>query len=230
MIFTAFFRALGDLFTPRAVKILAKGIGLTLALLIALYIIVAKLVGWLVPDQIMLPLIGEVTWLSDLASGGSVLIMMFLSVFLMAPVASAFIGLFLEEVAEEVEERHYPNLPPLSPKPFSQSVEETIRFFGTVLAANLIALMLLPFFFFMAPFIFLAMNGYLLSREFFQMVATRRMAPQAARALYLENRFTIWTAGVLMAIPLSIPLLNLVIPVLGAASFTHLFHRMTGQR
>ena len=159
-----------------------SGFCLALALFIALYIVVAKLVGWLMPDQITLPLIGEVTWLSDLAAGGSVLIMMVLSIFLMAPVASAFIGLFLEEVAEEVEERHYPNLPPLSPKPFSQSVEETIRFFGTVLAANLIALMLLPFFFFMAPFIFLAMNGYLLSREFFQMVATRRMAPQTAFA------------------------------------------------
>ena len=230
MILTAFFRALGHLFTPRAIAILAKGIGLALALLIALYIVVAKVVGWLVPDRFTLPFIGEVTWVDSLASGGSVILMMGLSIFLMAPVASAFIGLFLEEVAEEVEERHYPNLPPLSPKPFSQSVDESIRFFGLVLGANLIALILLPFFFFMAPFIFLAMNGYLLSREFFRMVAKRRMAPEAARALYLENRFTIWTAGVLMAIPLSIPLINLVIPVLGAASFTHLFHRMTGQR
>ena len=133
MIITAFLRALGDLFTPRALKILAKGIGLALALLIALYIVVAKIVGWLVPDQITLPLIGPVTWVENLASGGSVLLMMGLSVFLMAPVASAFIGLFLEEVAEEVEVRHYPNLPALAPKPFAQSVEESIRFFGTVL-------------------------------------------------------------------------------------------------
>lgn len=230
MILTAFFRALGDLFTPRAMKILLKGIALALALLVALYIVVAKVVGWIVPDQITLPLIGQVTWVESLASGGSVLLMMWLSVFLMAPVASAFIGLFLEDVAEEVEGRHYPNLPALAPKPFAQSVEETLRFFGTVLGANIIALMLLPFFFFIAPFIFLAMNGYLLSREFFQMVASRRMAPEAARKLYYDNRLTIWTAGVLMAVPLSIPVLNLVIPVLGAASFTHLFHKMTGQR
>ena len=30
----------------------------------------------------------------------------------------------------------------------------------------------------------------------------------------------------LMALPLSIPLVNLVIPILGAATFTHLFHRL----
>ncbi|WP_376877499.1 EI24 domain-containing protein [Albirhodobacter sp. R86504] len=230
MIFTSFFRALGDLFTPGALKILLKGVGLALALLIAFYIVVAKLVSWLIPDQLTLPFVGEVTWVDSLASGGSVLLMMGLSVFLMAPVASAFIGLFLEEVADDVEARHYPGLPDLAPKPFAQSVEETLRFFGTIIAANLIALALLPFFFFIAPLIFWGMNGYLLSREFFQMVATRRMHPDAAKALYTQNRVMIWTAGVLMAIPLSIPFVNLVIPVLGAASFTHLFHQMTGRK
>ena len=33
-------------------------------------------------------------------------------------------------------------------------------------------------------------------------------------------------AGTLMAIPLSIPLVNLVIPILGAATFTHIFHQV----
>jgi CysZ protein len=31
-----------------------------------------------------------------------------------------------------------------------------------------------------------------------------------------------------MAVPLSIPLINLLIPVLGAATFTHLYHRLAG--
>ena len=34
-------------------------------------------------------------------------------------------------------------------------------------------------------------------------------------------------AGALMAAPLSIPLVNLVIPVIGAATFTHMFHRLS---
>ena len=31
-------------------------------------------------------------------------------------------------------------------------------------------------------------------------------------------------ASVLMAIPLSVPVLNLLIPILGAATFTHIYH------
>ncbi|MEC8195967.1 MAG: hypothetical protein VX228_06545, partial [Pseudomonadota bacterium] len=37
---------------------------------------------------------------------------------------------------------------------------------------------------------------------------------------------TIWLAGTLMAMPLVVPLLNLVIPILGAATFTHLYHQL----
>ncbi len=33
-----------------------------------------------------------------------------------------------------------------------------------------------------------------------------------------------------MAVPLSVPLLNLAVPVVGAAAFTHLFHRLAGRR
>ena len=35
-------------------------------------------------------------------------------------------------------------------------------------------------------------------------------------------------AGALMAVPLTVPLLSLLIPILGAATFTHLYHRLTG--
>ncbi len=35
--------------------------------------------------------------------------------------------------------------------------------------------------------------------------------------------------GCLMAVPLSVPLVNLLIPILGAASFTHMFHRLAGR-
>ena len=33
-----------------------------------------------------------------------------------------------------------------------------------------------------------------------------------------------------MAAPLSVPILNLVVPVLGVATFTHMFHRLSGSR
>ena len=60
------------------------------------------------------------------------------------------------------------------------------------------------------------------------MVAQRRM-PKArgGRDAPPQLGASIWLAGTLMAAPLSIPLVNLlVIPVLGVATFTHIFHRL----
>jgi uncharacterized protein involved in cysteine biosynthesis len=62
------------------------------------------------------------------------------------------------------------------------------------------------------------------------MVATRRLGRAGAKALRKRHAARIWIAGTLMAAPLSVPLVNLLIPVLGAATFTHLFHRLNAAR
>lgn len=54
----------------------------------------------------------------------------------------------------------------------------------------------------------------------------RRIGRDGAKELRREHFATIWLAGTLMAIPLSVPLVNLLIPILGAATFTHLFHTL----
>lgn len=109
--FSDFAKALGQLGDPRFRAVLGKGIGLTLGLLVLVYIAFVWVLGLFLPDAVTLPLIGEIS-LSLALSIGSFLVMIVLSVFLMVPVASAFTGLFLEDVAEAVEERHYPGLPP----------------------------------------------------------------------------------------------------------------------
>ena len=76
------------------------------------------------------------------------------------------------------------------------------------------------------PFIFYGLNGFLLGREYFQIAAMRREGRAGAKALRKRHLPEIWMAGVLMALPLTIPLVNLFIPVLGAATFTHLYHRL----
>ena len=76
------------------------------------------------------------------------------------------------------------------------------------------------------PVLFWSLNGYLLGREYFTLVAQRRIGRGEAKALWRANRARIWGAGILMAAPLSIPLINLLIPVFGVATFTHLFHRL----
>ena len=226
MILTCFLRALGQLGDARFLGVFAMGVGLTLALLFGLHVVVVLGVGWLVPDVITLPFVGEVTWVENLAGLASILVMLGLSVFLMVPVASAFVGLFLERIADAVEDRHYPHLPPATPVPFATALIDSINFLGVVIAVNAVALVAYllvgPF----GPILFWFVNGWLLGREYFTLVALRRMDRAAAKALRRRHAGTILAAGVLMAAPLSIPIVNLAVPVLGVATFTHLFHRL----
>ena len=54
----------------------------------------------------------------------------------------------------------------------------------------------------------------------------RRVPRAQARALLARNLPEIWIAGAVMCTMLTLPLVNLAIPVIGAATFTHLFHRV----
>ncbi|WGW05123.1 EI24 domain-containing protein [Tropicibacter oceani] len=229
MILGDFLKALGQLGDRRFRGVLLKGIGLALALLFGFYALFVWGVGWFVGDSVTLPWIGQVTWIDNVISWAAVPLMLVLSVFLMVPVASAFTSMFLEEVADAVEARHYPALPPVQPVPFGDALRDTFGFLGILIAANLVALVLYLFVSPLAPFIFWALNGFLLGREYFTLAAMRRVGRDNARKMWRRHLPVIWTAGVLMALPLTVPLVNLLIPVLGAATFTHLFHRLNGR-
>ena len=226
MIFSDFAKALGQLGDPRFRRVMMLGVGLTFALLIVFYAAFLWFVQGLSPDSVEIPGVGPVTWLGDLLSIGSLILVIFLSSFLMVPVASSITSLFLDDVAQAVEDKHYPHLPVPPRVSFGEGLRDTLNFLGILIGANIVALFIYALFPFLSPILFYALNGFLLGREYFQIAAMRRLGREGARALRSENIGQIWFAGVLMALPLSIPLVNLVIPVLGAATFTHLFHRL----
>jgi CysZ protein len=111
MILTSFLKALAQLPDPRFRSVLWRGIALTIALLVGIYAALLWLIEWLTVAPIALPGVGEVTWLGDLLSWGSLGLVLVLSIFLMVPVASAITSLFLDEVAQAVEDEYFPNLP-----------------------------------------------------------------------------------------------------------------------
>ncbi len=228
MILNAFFAALGQIGDPKFRAVLLRGIGLTVALLIAACAGAIWLINRLSGDEISLPWIGAVPWLNDVLNYSGIFVVLILPVFLMMPVASAITSLFLEEVAQAVEDKHYPTLPAVPGIPFNEGLRDAVSFMGVLVVANLLALILYAMFPPLAPFIFWAMNGFLLGREYFTLAAMRRIGRDGARKLRAKHSATIWLAGTLMAIPLSVPLVNLVIPILGVATFTHIYHKLSG--
>ena len=226
MIFIAFLRALGQITDGRFLRVVILGILLALALLGGVYAGFLALIEWFTPGSISIPYYGPIGGLHTLLGLGSFLLMIGLSVFLMVPVASAFASLFLEDIADAVEDRHYPSLPPATPLGFGDTLRDTVNFLGLMIALNVLALIFYafagPFF----PVIFWALNGFLLGREYFTLVASRRLGRSAAKELRSRHWLALWIAGTLMALMLSLPLVNLIIPVLGVATFTHIFHRL----
>ncbi len=230
MIFDAFFKAVGQMGDPRFRSVLLRGVGITVLVLFAFAALMVWGAGWLVGDSLTLPWIGTITWVDNVLSWAMVPVTMVASVFLMVPVASAVTGLFLEEVAQAVEDVHYPEAGRAASVPFSESVMDGLGFLGTMVLANLVALVLYLLFAPFAPFIFWGLNGFLLGREYFILAAMRRVGRVEAKRLWRRHLTTIWAGGVLMAMPLSVPVVNLLIPVLGAATFTHIFHGLNRGR
>ena len=219
-------RAIGQMGDPRFRRVLLAGVGLSLALLIGFSALMVWGASALVGPVVTLPWIGEVTWLDNAAGWAAVPFTLIASIFLMVPVASAFTGLFLDRIVDAVEDRHYPGLPPAREQGWGEMIRESAGFLGLVIGVNLLALVAYIFLAPLALFIFWGINGFLLGREYAQMVAVRRMTRVEAAGFRARHRASIWAMGVLMAVPLSVPLLNLLVPVLGAASFAHLFHRL----
>ena len=226
VIFSSFFKALGQLGDPRFRNVLFLGLGLTIALLIAAYFGLLAVLNTLGLYDLAAAQMGEGGWGAWIINATSFFAIILLSVFLMVPVASAFTSLFLDRIASAVEDKHFAYLPPADPVPFSEAMKDTVNFLGVLIGANILALLIylaLPPF---APLIFWGLNGFLLGREYFFIAAMRRIGRDGAKELRREHFATIWLAGTLMAIPLSVPLVNLLIPILGAATFTHLFHTL----
>ncbi|NQV99051.1 MAG: EI24 domain-containing protein [Rhodospirillales bacterium] len=142
--------------------------------------------------------------------------------FLFPGVVSAVVGLFLDQIADCVEARHYPSLAKVQGPAFSDSLLASVKFLGVFVALNLAMLPLLllgPLF----PLIFYAVNGYLLSREYFELVAHRRLPVEEARRLRRANRWPLLGLGIVVAFLLTVPLVNLVTPIVATAAMIHLF-------
>src|SRR6516162_5961247 len=118
-------------------------------------------------------------WLVDLLGGLAVLGLTWL---LFPAVVTLIMSFYLERIAAAVEALDYPGYDPPRRQPISETLGAMLRLTALTLLLNLLALpvyLLLPG---INLFLFLALNGYLLGREYFEVVALRRLDAAATRA------------------------------------------------
>ena len=144
---------------------------------------------------------------------------------LVHPVVSLVAGLFLERIAARVEASDYPADPAGRDQPFVQSLVVSVRFTLVLIVVNLIAL---PFY--LLPgvnlVLFWIVNGYLLGREYFELVALRHLGIAAARALRKHHAMRVFLSGVVVAAFATVPFLNLLTPLFATAYMVHTTKRI----
>lgn len=228
MIIVAARKALGELFDPALRQVFWKSIGLTIAGLIVVWLVLRTLLdmfaipvlsGWFAAGPELIAGWGAGVGLFTMIASG--IVTAILLAFLVGPVSAAIAGIFLDDVAEHIEQQDYPTQAPGTAMPLGQSIVMSIKFFGVVIAGNLLALMLL-----LVPGVnliaFFAVNGYLLGREYFQFAAMRFHDENTANMLRSKHSATVIFAGFLIAGFLAIPVVNLLTPLFGAALMVHL--------
>lgn len=145
-----------------------------------------------------------------------------LSIFLFQPVAVLFIGFFLEFIADAVEARYYPD--ELAPRsvPILESVIISLRFFATLVAVNLI---LLPLYFIpiINGLVLILANGYLVGREYFELVAIRHLDSDQLKKLRRQQFIYLLGCGMFLSFLLTIPVVNFVAPLFGTAFMVHIY-------
>ncbi len=226
MVFNAARAALSELFDPAMRGVLWKSVGLTLAGLAAIWFAVRYLIAWLALPYLtafVAPL-GLPDWTGTVglvAAIGAGIVLAIGLAFLIGPVSAIVAGIFLDDVADHIERQDYPDDPPGAALPMGKAIVLSIKFFGVIVAGNLVALLLL-----LVPGVnliaFLAVNAYLLGREYFQFAAMRFHDEKTAAMLRSKHSGAVIAAGLLVAGFMAIPIVNLLTPLFGAALMVHL--------
>jgi len=192
---------------------------------VAVYAVAWMGVSWLL-TSITWVSIGWVETLVDLLGGVAIFAV---SLLFFPALVSTIIGFFLDDVAEAVEARHYPDLPPVRRQPLGGMVKEGLRYAAVLVAVNALALPV----YVMAPVInlvvFFVLNGYFLGREYYELVAFRRLSAVEVRTLWVEKRKSWWMAGGVIAGMLAVPGVNVFAPVCAAAFMIHVFEGAQGR-
>lgn len=228
---SSLFKAFAQLGDPRLRAIVWRGAGVALVAFIALWALCwwgidhagTAFAGWLAEDGFWNDAIEVLVGLGGFAA-------VIVASFLMFPAVMGLAqSLFLEDAAGRVEERYYGDLPPADEQPIWEGVKDGLSLALVTILANLIVLpvyLLLPFF---NLVVFYILNGYLLGREYFELVAVRRMTRPDVQRLRRRYGGRITAAGVPIAILMTIPLVNLLAPVVATAFMVHVFERVRRQ-
>jgi len=229
-------KALSQMFTPALRQVLLKAVGLALILIVIIGVLMHRLLAawaeaganWAEQATGVAPHAAwaALAWvLSIMASLGIITGALFLM-----PAVTAFVGsFFVDEIAEAVERESYPGETPGRAVSFFRALIEGLKFAALAVAVYLCALPFVLFAGLGIIILFLA-NSYLLGREYFELAAMRFRRPYDAKAMRKSNAIYVFLAGMVIAVFVSIPIVNLSTPIFAMAFMVHVHKKLSGAR
>lgn len=217
--FRPVFLALGQFDDPAFLGAVLRSLALSAAVFIVLGVGGAwAFHAWVMTD-------GSGVWVGSLLG----MILTILAGFMLfVPVSVVIASLFADQVAAAVEGEHYPFLPPAEPAAMAAQVWDGLALGLRVLLLQIVALglaILLPGAGLILGFVVAA---WAMGRGLFLAVAMRRMSRAEATAEYRRRRFSVILQGGLVAAASTLPLVNLMAPVIGVAALVHVLHGRRG--
>jgi CysZ protein len=220
-LFTPLMRALGQLDDRVFLGVLLRSLLWSAAVFVALHLAVVWAVHRLLDWH------GPLAWVGDiLGSVGATV----LGLWLFLPLAAVIGTLYFDRIASAVEHRFYPFLPPPAGASLVAQLWDGVALGLRILLLEVLALvcaLLLPGIGLLLGWFIAA---YAIGRGVFVAVAMRRMPRSHAEMLYRSVRPAVLLQGAAMALAGSIPLLNLLVPVIGTAAMVHVLDRAVTSR
>jgi uncharacterized protein involved in cysteine biosynthesis len=228
---SALAKAFGQIPDPAFRRVFALSVLAALVVFVVLWVLAwfgldwagAALADWLAGQEPGGFWVEIFEWIFGAAGLVGVLVVSF---FLFPAVMVLALSLLLEDIARAVERRHYPELPPARDQPMGEAASSALVFAGVTLLLNLLALPFYLLLLFVPPlnlFVFYLLNGYLLGREYFELVAARRFDAAGVRRLRRAYKGRLLLAGVVIAFLLTLPIVNLVTPMVATGFMLHVF-------
>ena len=220
--FASLARAIANFFDGTLKGVFLRSIGLTLLLFILAFAALEFAIQHL-------PTLGA-PWVNRLIELLTPLLFVVAAFLLGAPVAALFASLFLDRVASTIEARAYPGQARAVGMSATVAFRSGLRLAGLALIANLGLLLLdvelvppLP------EIMTIVINGWLLGREYFELAALRHMSRVAAGELRRRHGGSVFVGGTMISLLSSVPLVNLLVPLFGAAFMVHLYKRFAAE-
>ena len=214
-----------DLFDSKMRAVFLKTVSISIIVILGLMLLI-----WGLFDSVQ---IFEFNFLNKLISWAIGVILVIIASAVLGPMMIVIGGIYSEDIAHYVEKKHYPNRVGHRFVGVAESINTGGRLLFKCLIINVL---LIPiyivggFFPIISVVIFFGVNGYLLSRELFEIVASRHLERDDRLLFWKANRGGSIFIGVAIMCLSTTPLLNLISAMLGVIITTHFFQYRTNSR